>query len=93
MVASEVDDEVLTPQAGQFQGGGLAVVPVELPAAGQRKAEPHGQRGIGPAEDTEASVSLADVVEKGGSNDVELATPSDGDKGCMEPVSLVWVRL
>jgi len=93
MVAGEVDDEVRTPQAGEFQGGVLAVVPVELPAAGQRKAEPHGQRGIGPAEEAETSVSLAHVVEKGGSDNVELATPRDGYKGGMEPVSLVWVRL
>ena len=81
------------PKLASSTGAGLAVVPVELPTAGQRKTEPHGQRGRGPAEDTEASVSLADVVEKGGSDDVELATPCDGDKGCMEPVSLVRVRL
>ena len=93
MVASEVDDEIPTAQAVQFPSGGLAVVPVELPSASQRKAEPHGQRGIGPAKDTEASVSLADVVEKGGSNNVEIATPGDDNKGGMEPVSLVWVGL
>lgn len=93
MVASEVDDEILTAQADQFPSGGLAVVPVELPAASQRKAEPDGQRGIGPAKYTEASVSLADVVEKGGSNSGEIATPGDDNEGGMEPVSLVWVRL
>ncbi len=93
MVASEVDEEVLTAQAGQFSSGGLAVVPVELPASRQRKAEPHSQRGKGSAEDTEARVSLADVVEKGGSNDVELTTPGDGNESGMKPVSLVWVRL
>ncbi len=38
-------------------------------------------------------MSLADVVEKGGSNNVEIATPGDDNKGGMEPVSLVWVGL
>ena len=38
-------------------------------------------------------MSLADIVEERGSNDVELAIPRDGDKSGVEPVSLVWVRL
>jgi hypothetical protein len=38
-------------------------------------------------------VSLADIVEQGGSNDVELAAAGDGDKGGMETVSLVGIRL
>ena len=93
VVAREVDDDALAAQALQLPGRGLAMVPIEAPASGQGKAEPDRHRGKCPTENTEASVSLANVVEQGGSNDIALTATRDGHQSGIEPVSLVWIRL
>ena len=93
VVAREVDDDALATQALQLPGRGLAMVPIEPPASDQGKAEPDRHRGKGPAEDTEASVSLANVVEQGGPNDITLAATRDGHQSGMEAMSLVRIRL
>lgn len=93
VVSREVDDEAFAAQSLQLPGRGLTMVPIEAPASAQGKAEPDRHRGKGPTEDTEVSMSLANVVEQGGSNDIALAATRDGHQRGMEPVSLVRIRL
>lgn len=93
VVACEVDDHLATPQTLQLPGGGLAVIPVELPSSSQREAEPDRDRGEASPDHTEPGVSLPDVVEESGANDIEIGSSSQSDETGVISVTLVRIGL
>ncbi len=93
MVAGEVDDQPPEAEALELAGCGLAMVSIQLPSTGHWKVEPDANRGQTAPDDTEPGVSLPHVVEKGGSDHLDITSACPGDAARVETVTLVRVIL